>query len=72
MSRPSLLKSLSVLMLSITFLVGDEDALVDIPTLEQELGSAERINIINVENTGHMLPLESPAALAFELNKLLT
>lgn len=72
MSRPSLLKSLSDLMLSITFLVGDEDALVDIPTLEQELGSAERINIINVENTGHMLPLESPAALAFELNKLLT
>jgi pimeloyl-ACP methyl ester carboxylesterase len=72
MSRPSLLSSLSDLMLSITFLVGDEDALVDIHKLEQKVGSTEYIKIAKIENTGHMLPLESPVALAFELNKLLT
>jgi pimeloyl-ACP methyl ester carboxylesterase len=71
MLRPALLSHLSNLSLPITFLVGDKDALVDFPNLEQEINDAENITACKVENTGHMLPLESPQVLAAALLKLL-
>ena len=71
MLRPALLNRLSKLTLPISFLVGDEDSLVDFPSLEQEIIDAKHINAFKVENTGHMLPLESPQALVSRLTKLL-
>jgi pimeloyl-ACP methyl ester carboxylesterase len=71
MLRPDLLNRLSKLTLPISFLVGDEDSLVDFPSLEQEIIDAKNIKAFKVENTGHMLPLESPQALASALTSLL-
>ena len=66
--RPDLLPLLANIRLSITFLVGDKDNLVDLVALRAELTQvpivAENITIEEVANTGHMLPLESPEALA--------
>ena len=66
--RPDLLPLLANLTLPITFLTGDKDKLVDLVALREELTQAsnvaENITIEEVANTGHMLPLESPEALA--------
>lgn len=67
MLRPTLLNSMIKLKLPITFLIGDEDSLVDFPTLAQEIHGAENITAYQVKNTGHMLPLESPQTLTSEL-----
>jgi pimeloyl-ACP methyl ester carboxylesterase len=72
MLRPALLGHLSKLTLPVTFLVGDKDALVDFPNLEQDISDAENIKAYKVKNTGHMLPLESPQALAAALVTILT
>lgn len=72
MSRPTLLSQLSKLSLPISFLIGDADALVDIPALAQEFDGANHITIDKIKNTGHMLPLESSQALASALTKLLS
>ncbi|WP_085298940.1 alpha/beta fold hydrolase [Cognaticolwellia mytili] len=71
MSRPSLLGRLSHFNLPVKFLVGDVDTLVDISILKDEVSGADNISITKVENTGHMLPLESPKTLALELTKVL-
>ncbi|MGK2233843.1 MAG: 2-succinyl-6-hydroxy-2,4-cyclohexadiene-1-carboxylate synthase [Colwellia sp.] len=73
--RPDLLPLLANLTLPITFLVGDKDNLVDLVALRAELTqapiTAENITIEDVANTGHMLPLESPEALAKVLANLI-
>lgn len=71
MHRPNLLPLLTQLTLPITFLVGDEDNLVDLACLRQGLQGAGNIVLKEVANTGHMLPLESPQALATMLVNLL-
>ena len=72
MHRPDLLPLLRQLTLPITMLIGDADSLVDLVTLRQALNDADNIVLNEVENTGHMLPLESPQALASTLMHLLT
>lgn len=72
MHRPNLLALLTQLTLPVTFLVGDEDNLVDLASLRQELKSANNVLLKEVTKTGHMLPLESPQALATMLRSLLT
>ncbi|ARD44926.1 hypothetical protein A3Q33_11780 [Colwellia sp. PAMC 21821] len=79
MHRPNLLPLLTQLTLPVTLLVGDEDNLVDLVSLRQELKQelrqelhgANNIVLKEVTNTGHMLPLESPQALATMLLSLL-
>jgi 2-succinyl-6-hydroxy-2,4-cyclohexadiene-1-carboxylate synthase len=76
MQRPNLLPLLAQLSLPITFLVGDSDGLVDLAELENELfqrfNAEDNISLITVENTGHMLPLESPEAFTSSLINLIT
>ena len=76
MQRPNLLPMLVKLALPITFLVGDSDSLVDIAELDNELfllfKAEDNISLITVENTGHMLPLESPETLTSALINLIT
>lgn len=79
MHRPSLVYSLTQLTLPVTFLVGDADGLVELGSLREELKTALRpelkqertaqYNVVlkEISNTGHMLPLESPQALATTL-----
>ena len=79
MQRPNLLPLLTQLTLPITFLVGDEDNLVDLVSLkkdlkkdlEEEPQGLGHIVLKKVTNTGHMLPIESPQALATMLIHLL-
>lgn len=76
MQRPNLLPLLAQLKLPITFLVGDSDSLVDLAELENELfqlfNTEDNISLITVENTGHMLPLESPEAFTSSLVNLIS
>ena len=84
MHRPSLVYSLTQLTLPVTFLVGDTDGLVELGSLREELKTAllpepkqeltAQYNVLLKEiiNTGHMLPLESPQALATTLIDVLT
>ncbi len=76
MQRPNLIPLLAQLSLPITFLVGDTDCLVDLAELENELfqlfNAEDNISLITVENTGHMLPLESPEAFTSSLVNLFT
>ena len=73
--RPNLLPLLAHLTLAITFLVGDEDNLVELASLKKQLNlafnGADNISLKEVANTGHMLPLESPQTLASVLVDLL-
>jgi 2-succinyl-6-hydroxy-2,4-cyclohexadiene-1-carboxylate synthase len=70
--RPNILPLLTQLTLPITFLVGDADHLVELSTLKQALEGATNIALKEVADTGHMLPLESPQALASTLIDLLS
>ncbi len=72
MHRPNLLPLLAQLTLPITLLVGDADSLVELATLSAELQGKNTIVLKVVANTGHMLPLESPQALAVILVDFLT
>ena len=72
MLRPALLNHLSKLTLPISFLVGDEDSLVDFPSLEKEIIDAKNIKAFKVESTGHMLPLESPQGVGFNANQVIS
>tara|TARA_R110000737_G_scaffold298078_2_gene304923 strand:+ start:993 stop:1685 length:693 start_codon:yes stop_codon:yes gene_type:complete len=72
MHRPNLLPLLRQLTLPITMLIGDADSLVDLVALQQALNNADNIVLKEVANTGHMLPLEFPQALASTLMDLLT
>ena len=67
MDRPNLLPLLGQLALPVTFLVGDHDGLVDLSVLRAELQGKGNIVLKEIANTGHMLPLESPQALASTL-----
>lgn len=71
MHRPNLLPSLTRLSLPITLLVGDADNLVDLASLKQELRGVSHVVLKEIPHTGHMLPLESPQALATILMHLL-
>ncbi len=72
MHRPNLLPLLTQLTLPITFLVGDADHLFELTTFKQALKGATNISLKVVANTGHMLPLESPQALAATLTDLIS
>ena len=69
--RPDLFPLLEKLSLPITFLVGDKDNLVDLVCLKEALKGNNDQVLKAVPNTGHMLPLESPQALASMLINLL-
>ncbi|TWX72586.1 alpha/beta fold hydrolase [Colwellia sp. C1TZA3] len=71
MHRPNLLPCLTRLSLPITLLVGDTDNLVDLASLKQEQHGANNVSLKEITHTGHMLPLESPQALATMLLYLL-
>ena len=64
MYRPNLLPLLGQLALPVTFLVGDTDSLVELSVLRAELQGKNNIALKEIAKTGHMLPLESPQALA--------
>ena len=74
--RPNLLSLLANLTLPITFLVGDEDNLVELVSFRKELAQMftieENVLIHEIANTGHMLPLESPQVLATKIIHILT
>ena len=72
MNRPNLLPLLAQLALPITLLVGDADSLIELVVLSAELQGNNTIVLKEVANTGHMLPLESPQALAAMLADFLT
>lgn len=64
MRRRALVTRLSTLPFNVSFIVGDEDSLVDLDELKSKTLLAENIDITKVKNTGHMLPLEAPYELA--------
>jgi len=64
--RINLLPALKSLPITIKFVIGSDDNLVDIATLRHELTSS-RIPLDIIEDCGHMSPLESPQAVATHL-----
>ncbi len=70
--RPNLLPALAKLNLPISFMVGDADNLVVSAELKKACAGTDNMKLINVANTGHMLPLEAPQALASVLHGLIT
>lgn len=71
LNRPNLLPLFTQLTLPTTFLVGDEDNLVDLACLKDAIKDMNNVGLQVAPNTGHMLPLESPQALATMLINLL-
>ena len=72
--RANLLPQLVELKCPLKFCIGDTDCLVKIDRIQNQLNQTKSINktLEIVPNTGHMLPLEQPKALAHIIAKWFT
>lgn len=55
----------------IDFIMASEDALVPIEAVKKLANTYDHINLHQIENTGHMIPLEAPETLAKIINYIL-
>lgn len=66
--RQNMMSKLAGLTMPIKYYIGDSDKLVDLTVLNDFVKNHEHISLEVVKNTGHMLPLEQPQALASLIN----
>ncbi|WP_417449248.1 alpha/beta fold hydrolase [Kordiimonas sp.] len=70
LNRPSVTEALLSLPIPVHFIMARNDAMVPFTAIEKFAAHADNISLREVNDSGHMIPLEAPAALAALVGKI--